>query len=59
MQAKLITAFVRLNEADFFTKAGVIVTALTANIHYPEPWAAQVITLAQLSAAYKNYQDCY
>ena len=59
MQAKLITAFVRLNEADFFTKAGVIVTALTANIHYPEPWAAQIITLAQLSAAYKNYQDCY
>jgi len=59
MQAKLITAFVRLNEADFYTKAGVIVTALTANSHYPEPWAVQVATLAQLSADYKTYQDYY
>ncbi len=59
MQAKLITAFDRLNEPDFLAKAGTIVTALTANSDYPEPWAVQVSTLAQLTAAYNNYQTYY
>ena len=59
MQAKLITAFDRLSVADFLAKAGTIVTALTANSYYPEPWAAQVTSLAQLSAAYNTYQEYY
>ena len=45
MQAKLITTFDRLNESDFLAKAGTIVTNLTANPNYPEPWALQVATL--------------
>lgn len=49
----------RGNEGDFLAKSGAIVTALTANAHYPEPWAAQVPTLAELTAAYTAYQDGY
>ena len=59
MQAKLITTFDRLREPDFLAKAGTIVTALTANTHYPEPWIAQAPTLAQLTAAYTAYLDSY
>ena len=59
MQAKLITTFDRLSEPDFLAKSGTIVTALTANAHYPEPWVAQVPTLAQLTAAYTAYLDSY
>ena len=59
MQAKLITTFDHLSEPDFLAKAGAIVTALTANAQYPEPWAAQVATLAQLTTAYTAYQDGY
>ena len=51
MQAKLITTFECLNESDFLAKAGTIVTNLTANPNYPEPWAVQVATLAQLTTA--------
>jgi hypothetical protein len=59
MQAKLITTFDRLSEADFLAKAGTIVTALTANKHFPEPWATQAPTLVQLSSDYNTYQDSY
>jgi len=59
MQPKLITTFERLSEADFLAKAGTIVTGLTANSHFPEPWVAQVPTLEQLTIAYKTYEDCY
>jgi len=59
MQAKLIINFDQLNEAEFLAKSGTIVTSLTANSQYPEPWAVQVATLAQLTAAYTNYLDAY
>ena len=59
MQAKLITTFDSLSEASYLAKAGSIVTALTANAYYPEPWVAQVPTLAQLTAAYTAYLDGY
>ena len=59
MQAKLITTFDRLSESDFLAKSGAIVTALTGNAHYPEPWVVQVPTLAQLTAAYTAYLDSY
>ena len=59
MQAKLIINFDQLNEADFLAKSGTIVTSLTANSRYPEPWAVQVATLAQLTAAYTDYLDSY
>jgi hypothetical protein len=59
MQVKLITTFERLNESDFLAKAGTIVTNLTANPNYPEPWAVQVATLAQLTTSYSAYLDNY
>ena len=59
MQAKLIIRFDSLSEASYLAKAGSIVTALTANVYYPEPWVAQVPTLAQLTAAYTAYLDGY
>ncbi len=59
MQAKLMTTFDRLSEPDFLAKAGSIVTNLTANTHYPEPWVVQVPTLVQLTTAYTTYMDSY
>ena len=59
MQAKLITTFDHLNESDFLAKAGTIVTNLTANPNYPEPWALQVATLAKLTTSYSAYLDNY
>ena len=59
MQAKLITTFDRLNESDFLAKAGTIVTNLNANANYPEPWAVQVSSLAQLTTSYTAYLDNY
>ena len=59
MQAKLITTFDHLNESDFLAKAGTIMTNLTANANYPEPWAVQVATLAQLTTSYTAYLDNY
>ena len=59
MQAKLITTFDSLSEPDFLAKSGTIVSSLTANPNYPEPWMVQVPSLAQLSAAYSTYLDGY
>ena len=59
MQAKLITTFDSLSEPDFLAKSGTIVSSLTANPNYPEPWMVQVPSLTQLSAAYSTYLDGY
>ena len=59
MQPKLIIAFDRLKEADFYVKAGIINSALTNNPLYSEPWINQVPSLATINAAYIAYQDAY
>ena len=59
MQAKLITTFDSLSEADFLAKSGTIVSNLSANPFYPEPWLVQVPSLAQLTTAYSAYLDGY
>ena len=59
MQAKLITTFDSLSEPDFLAKSGTIVSSLTANPNYPEPWMVQVPSLAHISAAYSAYLDDY
>ncbi len=59
MQNKLILNFDRLNEADLLAKTGVIISALSNNPHFPEPWLPQLATLAQISAAYDAYLDAY
>ena len=59
MQPKLVIAFDSLNEADFQAKAGNILSALTNNPNFPEPWPEPVPSLAQLNEAFKVYLDAY
>lgn len=59
MRPKLIITFDRLSEADFLAKAGAIVAALTNNPNFPEPWPAQVPSLAQLAEALNAYREAY
>lgn len=59
MQAKLIVTFDRLSAPDFLAKSGSIVTSMTGNRHYPEPWAGQGLTLDNLKASYAAFQDAY
>jgi len=59
MQAKLIVTFDRLNIADFIVKSGYIITCMTGNSHYPEPWIGQGLTLANLEAVSIALQEAY
>ena len=59
MQAKLIISFDHLNEGDFLTKSGTIVSAVTSNINYQEPWLQQVPSLTVLTLAYTDYETAY
>ena len=59
MQAKLIVTFDRLSAPDFLAKSGSIVTSMTGNSHYPEPWTGQGLTLDNLKASYAAFQDAY
>jgi len=59
MQAKLIVTFGRLSASDFLVKSGTIVTSMTGNSHYSEPWAGQGLSLDQLKIVYEDYQDAY
>lgn len=59
MQAKLIVTFDRLSAPDFLAKSGSIITSMTGNSHYPEPFAGQGLTLENLKAKYEAFQDAY
>lgn len=59
MQAKLIVTFDRLNINDFLVKSAYIITCLTGNNHYKEPWLGQGLTLVGLEAASSAFQDAY
>ena len=59
MQAKLIISFDHLNEPDFLTKSGTIVSSVTTNINYPEPWLTQVPNLTALALALNEYETAY
>jgi hypothetical protein len=56
MKPKLIVTFSRYSEAEFQSKVRTIISKLTSNINYPEPWAAQVSSLAQISDSLNKYQ---
>ena len=59
MQPKLIVTFGRHSESGFQTKAGVIISALTANPRFVEPWPAPAPTLVSLSDALDSYRSAY
>ena len=59
MQAKLIISFEHLSEPDFLVKAETIITALTGNSHYAEPWPPQAPSLAELTLALNTYKNDY
>lgn len=59
MLLMLIVNFASLSESDFQTKITLIIGALTGNSNFPEPWPEGTTNLAQLSAAFKIYQDAY
>jgi len=59
MLAKLFITFERLSEAELQAKTCAIISALTDNPHFPEPWLPQLQTLAQITAAYNTYHDAY
>jgi len=59
MQAKLIISFEHLSESDFLVKAETIITAMTDNSHYVEPWPPQAPTLAELTLALNTYKTDY
>ena len=59
MQPKLILNFDRLGEADFQSKVGTIIAALTANPSFPEPWPAPAPGLLALNEAYQSYRSAF
>jgi hypothetical protein len=59
MQPKLIIRFEPLSEGDFFTRAELINSSMTANASFPLPWPAAVPTPAQLNASFTAYQSAY
>ncbi len=59
MQPKLVIAFGTLSEADFQAKVGHILSSLTNNLNFPEPWPEPVPSLAQLNEVYRVYLDAY
>lgn len=59
MKPRLIVSFHHHSEPEFQAKAGYIISQLTGNIHYPEPWAPQVSTLAQLNDVLAEYRRNY
>jgi hypothetical protein len=59
MQAKLIISFEHLSESDFLVKAETIITSMTGNSHYPEPWPPQAPSLAELTLALDTYKKDY
>ena len=54
MQAKLVINFDQMNEPNFLAKSGTIVSAVTTNINFPEPWLPQIASLTVFTTAYKD-----
>jgi hypothetical protein len=54
---KINSGFINLSAVNFAAQVELIVTSLTGNANFPEPWPASVVTLAQLQADLASYQD--
>jgi hypothetical protein len=50
------TSFTHLSSANFVSQVELILTSLTGNASFPEPWPSTTPTLAQLQAAFMTYQ---
>lgn len=59
MQAKFIIAFKALGDPVFLARGEDIVTALTNNLEFPEPWPAPLLSSAQLASDVLVYQSAY
>jgi hypothetical protein len=51
------TSFTRLSSQDFLSQVQRIVTAMTGNANFPEPWPATVPTLAQIQTDLAAFQS--
>src|SRR5690348_11937478 len=50
------SSFINLSAANFLTQAELIVTSMTGNADFPEPWGPTVPALAQIQADLGVYQ---
>jgi hypothetical protein len=53
---KINTSFSRLTPVKFAAQVELIITSLTGNASFPEPWPATVASLAQLQADLSSFQ---
>jgi hypothetical protein len=54
---KLNTGFSRITPVKFAAQVDLIITSLTGNTNFPEPWPASVPTLAQLQTDLNSFQS--
>jgi hypothetical protein len=54
---KINSGFSNLSEVNFAAQVDLIITSLTGNANFPEPWAATVPTLVQLQTDQASYQS--
>lgn len=59
MSNTLIVAFDRLSQVQFQAKVGTIRAALNHNPYFPEPWAKEAPSLAELDVAFDSYKEAY
>ncbi|MEX8521092.1 MAG: fibronectin type III domain-containing protein [Leptothrix sp. (in: b-proteobacteria)] len=59
MTPKLRTSFSGYTEEAFLALVATIITCLTGNLYFPEPWPPQMPTLVQLIAALDAYRVAY
>lgn len=57
MNVSIRVTFNRLKPSDFLAQAQTIVTAMTGNPAFPEPWSSVVPTLAQIQADLAAFQS--
>jgi hypothetical protein len=55
----IVTNFKRLSFPNFLAQAQRVVTAMTGNPHFPEPWSAPTPTLAQITADFSSFASVY
>ncbi|MEX8514692.1 fibronectin type III domain-containing protein [Leptothrix ochracea] len=57
MHPRLITRFAQMGESEFLAQAGRIVSAMTDNPQFPEPWPAPAPAIGVLTATFERYRQ--